>query len=366
MRLHRMYAGLLALGALSVAPAARADITFGGNARAFAMGGAGIAIVDRSEHNTLINPAALALYNRRVHVGFPTIGFSASGVSLSAAYNHLFTQSRNGAVTLAKDFGGQPSDFGAALGEDIRFGHLEANAFGIGKVHVIPNQALETWSKTANGDVTKLTGNERADIIGAGLYALPAIGVAERISPPGSPIHVEGGFRVKLERAVYTHYIVDANSLRNNSGAMTAPEITHGTTITEDGVGVDFGLLAHPKEHAGFSGALVVTNLITPNFIIHGTDANGNPIKYDLQPGSVSVGSAYEQGKMIFALDAVDLTRAYGNPQARYGMQYRTKRLALRAGYASARGFTVGFGYGWFDFAYGARAPLEVTETLRF
>jgi hypothetical protein len=352
---------------LALCGTARADITFGGNARAFGMGGAGIAIVDRSERNTLLNPAALALFNRRIKVEYPHIGLRASGVPLDKAYDHLLKNpSANDAVSIARDFGKRDSSYGASLGWGLRIGHMDAHANGQAQVRVLPNAALQTWANTANGDVTKLTGGERADLIGAAIYSLPEAGAAERISPEGSPIRVEAGVRVRLERAVYSHYIVNSSNILNNTAATPAPELNGGTTITKDGVGADLGLLVHPAEHKGFSAALVVFNLLEPNFRITGTDQNGNPAKYDLQPRSVSVGSAWEGGRIVAAFDVVDLTRAYDNVQARMGAEYTTKGIALRAGYSSARGFTAGFGWGWLQLAFGARAPLEVTSTLRF
>src|SRR5207249_12301412 len=140
-----------------------------------------------------------------------------------------------------------------------RVGHIDASATGVGIVRVLPNAALQTWSKTANGDVTKLTGAERGDLLGAAIYALPQVGIAERVSPAGSPIRVEAGARVKLMRAIYTHYIVSSSNIANNTPATAAPELNGGTTITRDDVGVDVGILVHPRSHAGFSGALVVT-----------------------------------------------------------------------------------------------------------
>src|SRR5205085_1622974 len=134
--------------ALGAACACRADITIGGNARGFAMGGAGIAIVDRSERNTLLNPAALALLNRRTRPDYPTIGLRASGISLSAAFNHLFTHpDQNDAVSLARDFGKNNSEFGVSTGAGMRFGHIEATAWGLGTVRVLPNAAMQTWSR---------------------------------------------------------------------------------------------------------------------------------------------------------------------------------------------------------------------------
>jgi hypothetical protein len=366
MRFNRL-AILIATAAMAASSAAGADIIFLGSARAIAMGGAGVAVVDRSEQSSPINPAALALTNRRSRYIFPNIGFSFHGIPIEAAYDHLIRNpSSNGATELARDFGGQRSDFGASLGLGWRFGHLDARAWGLGTVRIEPNAALQTWSKNANGDVTQLTGAERADLFGAGIYSIPTIGLAERISPPGSPIRVEAGARFKLQRAVYSHYIVSSANIAANTAATPAPELGSGTTITKDRLGVDFGILAHPRSHSGFSGALVVTNLIEPDFVFAGTDALGAATKIDLQPRSVTVGGAYEAGRMLVAFDAVDVTRAYSNVQGRFGVEYASRGVALRGGYSTATGFTAGFGWGFLQIAFGARAPLSITETLRF
>ncbi len=358
---------LCSVGLAALDVSAVADITFGGNARAFAMGGAGIAVVDSSERNTMLNPAALALFNRRIKLEYPHLGFRASGVPLDQAYNHLLKNpSANDAVSLARDFGKRDSNYGASLGMGGRIGHMDLHADGQAQVRLLPNLALRTWAKTANGDVTKLTGSERADMIGAAIYSLPAVGAAERVSPPGSPIRVEAGVRVRLERAVYSHYVVSSSNITNNTPAAPASELNGGTTLTRDGIGADLGLLAHPANHKGLSGALVIFNALEPNFRFKGTDQNDAQVKYDLQPRSIAVGSAWEGGRFLGVLDVVDLTRAYDNVQARIGGEYTTKGLALRAGYSSARGFTAGFGFGFLQFAFGARAPLQVTSTLRF
>src|SRR5207249_11193773 len=121
------------LAAASFGGPVGADITFGGNARSYAMAGAGLAIIDRSERNSLANPASLALYDRRFKFGFPRIGLHASGIALDKAYNHLLKNpSANDAVSLARDFGGKNSEYGAALQEDVRFGHIDATATGVG------------------------------------------------------------------------------------------------------------------------------------------------------------------------------------------------------------------------------------------
>jgi hypothetical protein len=357
----------LGLGLLAVSGAARADVIFGGNARSFGMGGAGIAIVDRSERNTLLNPAALALFNRRSKLEYPHIGFHASGVSWNTAFDHIFSgPNANDAVSIAKDFGKQESSYGLGLGWGIRIAHMDAHLDGEAAVHVFPNEALQTWAKTADGDVTKLTGQEKADLYGAAIYSLPEVGAATRISPAGSKVRVEAGTRIRLERAVYTHYLVNSENIANNTPATPAPELNGGTTRTRDGIGVDFGFLMHPAEHKGFSAAFVAFNAVEPGFTFTGTDVNGNPAKFALQPRSISAGTAWEGGRVIGAFDVVDVTRAYGNVQARLGGEYTTHGLAFRAGYNSASGFTAGFGRGWIQLAFGNRAPLQVTSTLQF
>src|SRR5689334_24878021 len=135
MSLRPLYAAFILLGIAAAGGRAAADVIFGSNARSTAMGGAGLAIVDRSGYNTLVNPAGLALYNRRVKLAFPNVGIHVSGVSLSAAASHLFgNPDKNDAVSLAKDFGSHQTDFGVSLGESLRLGHMDAALTGIASV----------------------------------------------------------------------------------------------------------------------------------------------------------------------------------------------------------------------------------------
>jgi hypothetical protein len=351
---------------------ALADISFGGSARSDAMGGAGIAIVDHSDRNNLLNPASLALMNRRVTLVFPSIGFHASGIPIGKAFDHLFgNPNESDAAGLAKDFGGNPSDFGIDVNLGLRLGHMDIQGTGSAKVYVDPNSALEAWSKNGNGNTTLLLTdpvykNSQADIIGAAVYSLPSVGMAERISPKGSPTRVELGARMKLMTAYYTHYIMSAASIANNGPAVPAPELNGNTNIHKTGFGMDLGLLVHPSNHEGISGAVVITDAIAPHFTFNGTDATGQPYKYDLQPSSASIGTAYENGRVLLAADLVDITHGYGPTQERVGGEYRTKRIALRMGYASPAGFTFGFGALGLDLAFGARSPVVVSELLHF
>jgi hypothetical protein len=179
---------------------------------------------------------------------------------------------------------------------------------------------------------------------------------------------VDAGVRLKFMRSYYTHFIADRNAIENSQPALPAVEMNGESVLKRNGIGVDLGLLIHPRDYEGFSSALVVTNLISPNFRFTGTDATSfhAPVNYDLMPRSVSGGVAMVHGKSITAFDLVDVTSAYGNPQARVGMEYTSRGFSLRGGYASSRGFIVGFGWGFLDLAFGGRAPLEITQTLKF
>jgi hypothetical protein len=360
---------LSALWMLCMVVGARGDFIFLGSARAVSMGGAGLAVVDRSGLTTSVNPASLAMLERKVQADYPGFGVRARGIPIGEALDHLFgNPDKNDSVGLARDFGKRDSSFGAHLDWGLRFGPLEARTTGLATVRLLPNPAFRNWAKTAEGNTDLLTGEEQADLFGAAIYALPAVSVAQRVSPDGSPTRVDVGARFKLMRAIYSHYLVRADNLRNNSPAIPAPELNGGTTITRDGLGVDLGLIAYPANRSGFTGALVITNLLDPPFRFDGTDERGAYKRYDLQPRSFSLGTAWQQrDSVVIALDLIDLTRAYGAAQVRLGAEYQTTRkIALRTGYNSAKGFTLGVGYGAFNFAYGNRVPLEVTHTLRF
>ena len=363
---------LTVIGTGCLCAGVKADLTFGGNARTVGMGGAGLAIVSKDGQSTLDNPASLALLNRKMNVQFPHIGLHASGIPLGKALDHLTgNPGKNDAPELARDFGEHESQFGAEAGWGIRFGHLDVRVDGVARVHLKPNGALSSWAKNANGDVSQLITNpfytaSRADLFGAAVYSLPSIGFAERISPAGSPIRVEGGIRAKLMRAYYTHYTVDANSIALNGSAASAPELNGANSLSKTGFGMDLGILVHPSSHAGFSGALVVTDLFEPDFKFNGTDTVGSPTQFDLQPRSISLGTAYESGRLLAAADVTDVTRAYSNTQGRFGLEYSSRRFAVRGGYNTAGGFNVGLGLGSFDIAFGGRVPLQISEFMRF
>lgn len=348
---------------------AGADITFGGNARIMAMGGAGLAVVDRSGNTSPINPAQIALLNRRSFVDLPSLGVRFRGIPLGTMFDRAFGGvNKTDATSLMKDFGGRDVEFGGQFNWGLRLGHLDARSNFIGTGRLLPNAALKTWANTANGDVTKLTGAERGDFVGAGILSIPTIGVAERISAAGSPTLVEVGARVKLMRAYYSHYVVDSNAIQTSGSAAPAAEMGGRSSLRQDGLGIDVGFLAHPRNAQGLTGAVVITNLIAPNFRFNGTSTDGlnNPVSYDYQPRTVALGTAWQSRNVLVAADLVDITSSYGATQLRLGAEWNLKKIALRAGYNAQHGFSYGFGLGFLQFSFGKKLPLEVTQTLRF
>ena len=365
--------------ALALIPSAsKADLTFFGSARANAMGGAGLALVDRNGRNISVNPASLAIMNRRIRVGFPGLGIHAGGaISLGDAVKYILRPPDEEETTdLAREFASEPSEVGGHLEWGLRIGHIDLRADGVALGRLIPNEPLRRWAadnappsalNPLSPDYNPAYEGAQADGIGAAIYNLPTLTVAERVSRKGNPTQIEAGARIKFSRGVYSHWIARQGDLLASSQADPAPEMGGRSRIEKKGLGIDLGLLAHPRdEDSGYSTALLITNLIEPKLRFDGTDEFGSPKTYDLQPRSIAVGTAYEKQRFIMALDLVDLNSAYGDPQARFGAEYRTRGIALRGGYSSARGFVVGFGWGFLDLAYGPRVPLEVTHVLRF
>lgn len=361
-------AGAAIAGMAICALPTRADLTFGGDARALAMGGAGLALADQPEKTSRFNPAALALLTRRTSLYIPNIGLRASGIDLDETYKRLGSGrlDADDAVELAREFGRRDADINLSADAGIRFQSIEVQANGFARARLLPNAAFRNWAESANGDVTRLTGAERADLLVAGVYALPAIGLGRRITLPDRPSDLLLGVRIKPLRAVYTHYIVDANNLQTDSAARPAPELGGDDYRSKSGVGVDVGILSLPRDGNGVSTALVVTNLIKPSLRFTGTDTNGATTGYNLQPTSLSLGSALRQGGAILAFDLVDINRAYGDAQARLGAEFKAGSIALRTGYSSQGGFTYGVGLGQFDLSFGKTLPLEVNQRLRF
>lgn len=368
-----LLSGALALAAL---PAAANDITFGGDARAFAMGGAGIASLagnSISGMGSRNNPASLAFAKGLMRFHFPNIGARADGaVSLDKAANYLLTSGSGADATdLARRFASEDSSFGLNGSVGLRVGPIEILAAGVGQGYILPNAALQTWGK--NGGTGSVPTNARADILATAVYSLPQIGFATQVKSGsgGSNFNVAVGARVKYMNAIYAHYYGEKATLDSGSDAFLAPEMGGKDTLTKKGIGADLGIMLESKKLLGFSGGLVIANAVKPDFTFtgqFGANASGGAgtRTYNLLATTATAGVGFQKGGMTAVADLVDITGAVGKAELRAGVEQRLGPIALRAGYNSANGYTYGVGVGGFDIALGKRQPLEIVRTLRF
>jgi hypothetical protein len=365
--------GLLALATL---PAAANDITFGGDARAFAMGGAGIASLagnSISGMGSRNNPASLAFAKGLMRFHFPNIGARADGaISVTKALDYLASNgSGTDATDLARRFASESSSFGFNGSLGLRVGPLEVLASGVAQGHLLPNTALQNWGKA--GGTGSVPNDARADILATAVYSLPQIGVASKISSGsgGENFNIAVGARIKYMNAVYAHYYAEKANLDSGSDALRAPEMGGKDTLTKQGVGADLGIMLESKKLLGFSGGLVIANAIKPNFVFNGefganASGGGGTRTYNLLATTATAGVGFQKGGMTAVADIVDITQAIGKTELRAGIEQKLGPIALRAGYNSANGYTYGLGLGGFDIALGNRQPLEIVRTLRF
>ena len=362
--------GLTLLGSLS----ARAnDLTFGGDARAFAMGGAGVASMAGTRDSSMgsrSNPAGLAFASGTMRFHFPNIGVrSEGGVTLGKAASYLLDSgSSKDATQLARDFAARDSTIGLNASMGLRVGPVEVLGSGVAKGYVLPNAALKSWSGSGS-----VPANSRADVVAAAVYSLPQIGVAAKLPSTNDarPFNVAVGARLKYMNAVYAHYFAEKAALDSNTDASRAPEMNGKDTLSKKGFGADLGVMLESRTIPGLSGGLVVANLIKPKFQFTGqfganASGGGGTRVYDLLATTASAGVGYQKAGTTLVADLVDITGAAGTAQLRAGVEQKLGPLAVRAGYNSANGYTYGLGVFGVDIALGNRQPLEVVKTMRF
>ena len=367
--------------------------TLGGDARAFAMGGAGIALTQPRGTGGRANPASLAFERNEVVPTFPSVGVRSAGPAKTDAASTYLLGGAKGkdALSIAAQYGSAKSDLGVSGYGALRFGKFEVSASAVGIAHVLPN---ENWAKWVNngGKATTLDelGDARADIYAAGYYTLPAVAFAGTLpnrhaGKNGSTQTMAFGLRVKEMRGVYSHRIADTTSLPQTNGdegnTQLAPEMHGQNTLTKTGIGADLGFLMRPAHGAGFSAAVVVSNFIKPSFVFPVEDSAGKKLgQFDIVQSTVTAGMGYETktgltlaadlvnigGKKATSGSLIDGMNNSGQ-QFRLGAEQRLfKTLSLRGGYSAVSGATYGVGFFGLDVAFGKKVPLEVIKTLNF
>ncbi|HEX2952047.1 MAG TPA: hypothetical protein VHV83_21135, partial [Armatimonadota bacterium] len=166
---------LLVLTAFTVHPAF-ADITLGGDARAVAMGGAGLASAYTPEQSNM-NPAALAEAGARFNILWPSISAHADGASYSDAFKLLGNPSLSAkdAMDYATSFGGNDTHLEASANAGILLPRSDIQLKASMRTDIRPNASFKQWANS--GGSGTLASDARADVYAGGIATLPSVGI---------------------------------------------------------------------------------------------------------------------------------------------------------------------------------------------
>ncbi len=358
------------LGSLtSSAHAQFGNVTIGNDARALAMGGAGVATGGANR----ANPASLA-FSKKLRVYFPTIGLRAEGAikevtnlnTVSKFIGGSEQDKKDAATDLARKFATQDSLFGFNTGFGLLVGPLEVQANGIAQGKFAPNQKLRDWANSNPAIGSNAPSGAGGDLSAAALYTLPSIGFGFQLPERamligGKPkkLNIGVGARLKYLNSVYSRF----TTTTDGSGTFTSArgsELGGKDYLEKKGIAADLGAMGDwEQDGAQVRGGLVLTNFIKPSMTF--LDVNGKSFNPIVQ--TVSLGGSFQKGGLTVAGDIVNLT---GSQQLRLGGEQKFGPIALRAGFTTAGGVTYGLGILGLDIALGKGQPLEIVQTLRF
>lgn len=360
------------------------DYTLGSDARAFAMGGAGLAATRNQSTSAgqSFNPAALAFSPKGFSFYAPSFSFRADGaVSTGKAYSYLLGGADLGdTAELVRRFSEEDSVFGANTSAGFRFGAFELSVGAVGKARLLPNNLLSNWAQTG-ANIGNVPANGQADLLAAGYVTLPSLAYAVKLpmkADKEKPMRgYEGsvGLRVRFLQTYYTRYLVNQTAVLGNVDPVRAPELGGRDYLKDSGLAADIGFMFRPRAGKGLNAAVVVSNFVKPgskyralNSAIPNYNGRiGNGSEFDLLQTTLSAGAAYESGGLTVAADLMDITSATRPVDLRFGAEQRIGRfLAARGGYSSNTGVTFGAGLFGIDIAFGERLPLELNKTIRF
>jgi hypothetical protein len=357
------------------------DFTYGGDARAFGMGGAGLALMHPQSGRA--NPASLAFENDQMAPTFPALGLRSQGpLSRDNASGYLSGLTGNlksrDAAGLSWRNGSRDSEFGLNAVAGFRMGRMEIGTYAVAQGRLQPNGALRQWASNTPEQWDKLPADAKSDVYAAGYYTLPSVAYGQAfrlkrtkrdIFKPDTTPMAGIGLRVKSMKAAYSHFIADKPALMGLADSQLASEMNNNQTLHRQGIGADLGLMVRSDNGNGLSGGLVIANLVKPNFQFNTTDRRGNTGRVDLLPTTLSAGVGYQNFKRgtVLAADYIDVTGTGGRADLRLGGEQRLMRsLSVRAGYSSMNGVTYGVNFFGVDAAFGGKLPLEVVRTFRF
>jgi hypothetical protein len=345
---------------LALAVPVRADLSLGGTARAIAMGGAGLASGESPE-GAALNPANLADAGARLGIEWPTVQTRMTGGRYTNAFKLV------GSPVLRA---GDAASFATGLGRDdvtldasgsvgllLPKSDLRANAAL--RVKVLPNASFEHWVQTGG----TMPADAHVDTVGVGMANWPSFGMGFYL--PSDP-YVSGlvgmGVRFKRTSVYYTHYTMNA---AGGTSSVLAPEMAGRDFHRATSFSADLGFTYMPPGTDHLRFAFVIDNLVQPKAL----DVASAFLPADRQvlPRAYSLGSAYIDTNLTLAADWVDIRGARDRPQLRLGVEARLPRAwALRGGYNTKYGFSVGLGWESIGIAYSERAPLLLSQSFAF
>ena len=368
-RIHGLCVVSLLLNLLALLPA-KADLTIGADARMAGMGGAGLAVSDIQQ--TAANPAFLADSHYRFGIQMPSVTAVLDGISYNELTNHVngVSMGAGDATTLAEDLGKQNVTFGANMDVGLLLPFTDINASATMRGEIEPSNTFSQWvvggaqtAALANLTPAQVADFNKTAVEAAGVAYAPSVAFGFHV--PGSRAtggQVSVGVRVKCAEEYYSKYQITTDG--TNVNATPAPEMGGQNYLKSNSVAGDLGFLYTPNRFPNTHMALVIDNALEPKAI---SFADGTTKQ--ITPCTYSIGFAQQvTRKFLVALDVVDLNHAYNtNSELRVGAEYRLLGIAaLRGGYSSDTGYTVGIGFGSLGIAYSKTAPVLFSEAVTF
>lgn len=362
-----MKRSLMLIATLAIAAVGSADWVIG-SGRFNGMGRAGLALPGDYIYSGRLNPAMYGLAPSKFQFAVPRFSFRLEGVGFGDLQD-FFGDIDNGGLDenklaeIARNLGDENFEFGAGAGLGILFNGFALDFAGDALVAGLPNQPLQNWVNTgAQGNVPV---NSRLDAYGLGGYQI-GIGYGKRFNTPGE-MDMSIGARVKIVKSYYTHRFADANSIQNNTAGALSPEMGGNDVLDENGVGLDFGIVSSASKDRGFFVGATVENLIAPQTTFDGLAPDLATSIVRPYPRTFNTGIGYlTPGKFVFAADFYDIFNGAGEQEFRTGAEWLLGGLALRGGYESRSGFTIGAGIGGFNIAFGGNSSGALSYALRF
>lgn len=342
-----------------------------GSGRSAGMGGAGLAVPYDIVHSGRLNPAiyglapgaarfeAPRLSARLKNLGFGDLADFGSSVSNGGFNSADLSQ-------FARQLGDENVQFGLGANLGGFAGGLAISAQGDALASTVPNADLQTWVQGGAAGAPPATA--QLDAYGLGGYEI-GVAYGRRFNTAGS-MDLSVGVRAKVVRSYYSHYFVNGAQIQNNQAGSPASEMGGNATLRKDGFGLDLGVIASASKDQGFFFGAVVNNLIEPDTSFAGTFPDNVPGLNEVKPyaRTVSFGTGYmAPSGFVVAVDLADAFNNAGSQELKAGMEWLLGRsIALRAGYSSRFGGSIGLGFGGFNLAYGGNSSGQLSYALRF